>query len=141
MGSIKHSDIKFQFSHNAYTGHHWLQLQFHLGFRIWCILRFQEIADTSFKSFLLFGYSRQQSLYLIPCVLHFLLSSPYLHVVLWIPSATLSATFDNEPSQILCNEEIEIWKVWFFYFLLHFYLLFLLLLENKKVLYFSGFFS
>ena len=49
-------------------------------------------------STLKFLYSRQhwQSLHLIPHGSHFLLSRPYLHLIIKISSARLSARFDNE---------------------------------------------
>ena len=45
----------------------------------------------------MFVYSRKHShyLYLIPHVSHFLWSFPYLHLILFIPSARLLTKFDN----------------------------------------------
>ena len=45
----------------------------------------------------MFAYSRKHShyLYLIPHVSHFLWSFPYLHLILFIPSARLLTKFDN----------------------------------------------
>ena len=42
-------------------------------------------------------YSREQSqiLYLVPQVLHFLSSCPYLHLIFWIPSVRLLTRFDK----------------------------------------------
>ena len=50
------------------------------------------------KSTLTFLYSRQhsQSFYLLPHSLRFMLLCPYLHLILWTPSARLSRTFDSK---------------------------------------------
>ena len=47
--SIRHGDIRFWFSRNAYTCRHCLLLQIHLSYYTRCIKRFKKIADTSFN--------------------------------------------------------------------------------------------
>ena len=61
---------------------------------IFYLLQHKYLCST--KSSLTFWHSRQhsQSWYLIPHILHFLLSSPCLHLILWISSQSLSTMID-----------------------------------------------
>ena len=69
----------------------------------------------SIKSSLKFVYSRKQLqyLYLIPQVLHFLLSCPNSHLIPWIPSESLLTRFDKE---IAINLALSVKDIFFVYF-------------------------